>query len=365
MATYSSDWSQKYVHQSVLDLGKILTKVGGGIYEEDVTEQGFGVSGETYLSSKPITQQMIDETINKEVDPEREFGWYRIEDSEQIRKTFKRLFDKLGYNLTSQRDNDGWYKMIVTKKSQNIIKEMKLVNDFYNKVASDIRKKYFAGVPHASTKSYNDTTYTIELFSNGALNYDNFINRLAKNCNDSVDEIKTIVDKYVLNENKKNIIMSIPYNEKIKIVLESVEQAVDRKTKSLEEREDAPRGGNIHPATKAKLKSLFTTIGQILKSGNIGEGSSVEDIKAEMAAVQAQLKAEKSRQAIHGEYQKKLSEIDKEFDTAPVKNKKTAKVQPPAKAAEKKTNATDKKEMKKSETKAKPEVKKGPMFMKK
>jgi len=75
---------------------------------------------------------------------------------------------------------------------------MKLTTDFFNKLATNIREKYFPEI-----KYYRDNDmcangiYSIELFSNGCINYDNLIKRLSKYCKDTKENIKLIVDKYV------------------------------------------------------------------------------------------------------------------------------------------------------------------------
>jgi len=75
---------------------------------------------------------------------------------------------------------------------------MKLTTDFCNKLATDIRAKYFPKI-----KYYRDDDkcangmYSIELFNNGCLTYDNLIKRLSKYCKDTKENIKLMVDKYV------------------------------------------------------------------------------------------------------------------------------------------------------------------------
>jgi hypothetical protein len=73
--------------------------------------------------------------------------------------------------------------------------------NFYNKVATDIRTTYFANENHAYTQNsnYHKATYTMELFNNGCLNYRTFIGRLAKCCNDTNAKIHSIVERHVLS----------------------------------------------------------------------------------------------------------------------------------------------------------------------
>lgn len=216
-----------------------------------------------------------------------------------------------------------------------------LVDDFYNKLSSDISRTYFPNVKYYRDDKNNAAcSYALERFSNGVLGYDSLVKILSKNCKENPAVIEEMIQKYINKNLEENYTMK--HNDKVRLALETIEEAVDKKIKKLEEDNQSDvamkiggsqNGAGLHPTTKEKLTQLFSTISSILKSGNLDEGSSVEEIKAEMAAVQAALKAEKSRQSIHGEYQKKLSEIDKEFGSTAAKDKKTAKVQPPAKAA--------------------------------
>lgn len=76
---------------------------------------------------------------------------------------------------------------------------MALVNDFFNKVQSELDAKYFPGL-----KYYRDNDkcaklhYQTELFSNGCLTYKKYVNQVAKLCNDTKDNVKGIIDKYIM-----------------------------------------------------------------------------------------------------------------------------------------------------------------------
>ncbi len=74
-------------------------------------------------------------------------------------------------------------------------------NDFFNKVAIEIRATYFKNEDHGRTnnKKYWDATYAIECFSNGCLNYRKLIGRLAKSCGDSTAEINKIAEKHIVS----------------------------------------------------------------------------------------------------------------------------------------------------------------------
>jgi hypothetical protein len=71
--------------------------------------------------------------------------------------------------------------------------------DFFNKVATDIRAWFFPNENHGYTenKNYHATTYTIELFNNGCLTYRTFIGRLAKYCNSNNATIHNFVEKHI------------------------------------------------------------------------------------------------------------------------------------------------------------------------
>ena len=78
------------------------------------------------------------------------------------------------------------------------IKSIKKVDDFFNKLAKDIDKKYFPDVKYYRDDE-NDTAVhrAIELFNNGASTYTNLIKKLAKSCKESEKNIHTIVKKYI------------------------------------------------------------------------------------------------------------------------------------------------------------------------
>lgn len=76
---------------------------------------------------------------------------------------------------------------------------MKIVDNFFNKLVSELDAKYY---PHV--KYYRDNIYTtkihhtVELFNNGVLTYDNLINKLCSSCNETKENITTIVNKYIV-----------------------------------------------------------------------------------------------------------------------------------------------------------------------
>lgn len=75
---------------------------------------------------------------------------------------------------------------------------MTIITDFFNKTASDIDKKYFPDVKYyRDNKDCEAVHYALELFNNGCLTYKKLLTKLAKSCNDTVENIKTIVDKYI------------------------------------------------------------------------------------------------------------------------------------------------------------------------
>ena len=76
---------------------------------------------------------------------------------------------------------------------------MKIVADFFNKVAIDLDNHFFPNVKYyRDNNDCADVHYTIELFNNGCLTYSDFINRLVKSCKSNSNNIKNIVDKYII-----------------------------------------------------------------------------------------------------------------------------------------------------------------------
>jgi hypothetical protein len=82
--------------------------------------------------------------------------------------------------------------------SDGITESMKLVDDFFNKLAKELDQKYFPTVKYYRDDA-NDTKmhYAIELFNNGALTYPKLIDRLSKACKDTKENIHKIASKYV------------------------------------------------------------------------------------------------------------------------------------------------------------------------
>lgn len=75
---------------------------------------------------------------------------------------------------------------------------MELVEDFFNKLLGDLDSKYFPDVKYyRDDKEDAKLHYTVELFNNGCLTYEELINRAAKSCNDTKENIHKIVSLYV------------------------------------------------------------------------------------------------------------------------------------------------------------------------
>ena len=73
-------------------------------------------------------------------------------------------------------------------------------DDFFNKVATDIRKHFFPEVKYyRDDKNCEAANYAIELFNNGYLNYRTFIGRLAKHCKSNNATIHNIVEKHIIS----------------------------------------------------------------------------------------------------------------------------------------------------------------------
>ena len=75
---------------------------------------------------------------------------------------------------------------------------MKIENDFFNRLAKEIDKKYFPSVKYyRDDKNNANVHYAIELFNNGALTYDKLISNLSKNCKDTKKTIHNIVKRHI------------------------------------------------------------------------------------------------------------------------------------------------------------------------
>jgi len=76
---------------------------------------------------------------------------------------------------------------------------MKIVSDFFNKLASEIDKTYFPNVKYyRDDKNCTKVHYAIELFNNGCLTYQKLIKKLSLACKDTETNIETIVSKYII-----------------------------------------------------------------------------------------------------------------------------------------------------------------------
>jgi len=75
---------------------------------------------------------------------------------------------------------------------------MILTENFYNKVAEELMSKYFPTITwHRDNFASQKATYNLELFSNGCLNYNKLVKKLAKYCMAEEKEIKTLLSKYL------------------------------------------------------------------------------------------------------------------------------------------------------------------------
>ena len=99
---------------------------------------------------------------------------------------FKRKY--IGYSKTAA----------IREFKTDISLSIKLCDNFFNVLASEIRATFFKGVSHSTDdKNYHRTSYTIELFNNGCLTYPDLINRLAKSCKSDNLTIENIVSNYI------------------------------------------------------------------------------------------------------------------------------------------------------------------------
>lgn len=71
------------------------------------------------------------------------------------------------------------------------------VSDFF-KVTAELDAKYFPDVKYfRDNKNAVKVYYATELFNNGCLAYDKYIDRVAKACKDSKENIHAIISKYI------------------------------------------------------------------------------------------------------------------------------------------------------------------------
>ena len=73
--------------------------------------------------------------------------------------------------------------------------------DFFNKVATEVRQRFFPSENHGTTenKNYWKATKAMEDFNNGCLNYKVFIGRLAKATESNNATIHNLVEKHIVS----------------------------------------------------------------------------------------------------------------------------------------------------------------------
>lgn len=77
---------------------------------------------------------------------------------------------------------------------------IQLVENFGNKLSTHLDLQYFPDVKfYRDNADDTDVHYTVELFSNGCLNYSNLIYRLAYSCKDTKANIHNIVQQYIVD----------------------------------------------------------------------------------------------------------------------------------------------------------------------
>lgn len=77
---------------------------------------------------------------------------------------------------------------------------IRTTENFFNKVATDIRSHFFKDIAHyRDDKNCEAATYAIELFNNGCLTYRAFIGRLAKYCESNNATIHNMVEKHIVS----------------------------------------------------------------------------------------------------------------------------------------------------------------------
>jgi len=77
---------------------------------------------------------------------------------------------------------------------------MKKVDNFFNKLASELDIIYFPTVNfYRDDEKCAKVHYAIERFNNGCISYNKLIGEIAKNCKASCFEIHKIVKKHILD----------------------------------------------------------------------------------------------------------------------------------------------------------------------
>ena len=76
---------------------------------------------------------------------------------------------------------------------------MILRESLFERCVPEIRAKYFPDVEYyRDDKDCMQATYALELFNNGCLTYAKLIKDLARYCKDSEDDIKEMVNPYLI-----------------------------------------------------------------------------------------------------------------------------------------------------------------------
>ena len=75
------------------------------------------------------------------------------------------------------------------------------IDNFFNKLATEIRATYFSNENHGETRNQNywKANQAMEDFNNGVLTYRQLIGRLSKSTMDSTFNIHNIVSKYIVS----------------------------------------------------------------------------------------------------------------------------------------------------------------------
>lgn len=85
-----------------------------------------------------------------------------------------------------------------TKNKKAEFKPLRIVPDFFNKLAQDLDKKYFPEVKYYhDDKNDAKVHYAVECFNNGVMGYETLIKKLSAACKDTPENIHKIVSKYI------------------------------------------------------------------------------------------------------------------------------------------------------------------------
>jgi ABC-type enterochelin transport system ATPase subunit len=92
--------------------------------------------------------------------------------------------------------------------------------NFFNKVATEVRENYFQNENHGTTENPNywKATQIMESFNNGELTYKVFIGRLSKACQTNNATIHNLVEKHIVSFGNYQYKPGKLYSENTKVI---------------------------------------------------------------------------------------------------------------------------------------------------